>query len=490
MSIQRLARVVLCFFFSISPAMGQFFFRLDEESRIVVENGLSMNPIALFGIEFRSQQGLLDFGSVAPFIPFDPTSNYVPLADPNGAVAIDHTMVFDVTYDGDPACGDLEISLSPNVPFVGQVSASFRPVHTAIDVGMTGDQRLTIQRLGFHGREAHLSSLQFSSESGSLLPATTAAPFDELIENTANVIHYRSSDGAVAIDDLVTLDSGWEVVDGARDVQYEFTDAEEVTIGASLCPQAYSQSISGLQFAISNADDNAIKIVGNGQKLRRLTLLSDSGSLIAGEAVAPFAGFDSQSPTEVAFQIDPGNPVTIDGSTTTGIDYNPEVGGEDILFEYGLFGSRRIFMGRLEDYPLPAPLGVSIDWENPKLPVVLSGEGQVLRHFQISTVGDPGDGFLLDGLQVGNSPAPFEAFEDRTGSLVSLSSDDLVVIDGDVTTDVFFNAESGARTVFYEYQVGFGPVRTGTIQVPEPSCWFMTIVGLLGFTQLRRSRRY
>ena len=127
-------------------------------------------------------------------------------------------------------------------------------------------------------------------------------------------------------------------------------------------------------------------------------------------------------------------------------------------------------------------IDVGIDWENAAFPLVLTGTGQAVRHFRISAYQDKGDEFLRDGLLVGNSAA-------LSDNLCSVASLPAVVIDGDVTTDIFFNAESRTRTLLYEYRVGFGPRRSESIQAPEPSCGFMTLVGLLGLTQLRRSRQ-
>ena len=130
--MQRLISVVPCFFLLASPAMGQwqYSFRLDDESRIIVEN--DGNPLHIVGIEFYSQEGLLNLGSAVPFgKAFGPTSNHIPLANPDGGiVAFDRAIVFDVKYTGDPAHDDLEVVVHlPDAPGAqqGPVIATFRP---------------------------------------------------------------------------------------------------------------------------------------------------------------------------------------------------------------------------------------------------------------------------------------------------------------------------------------------------------------------------
>ena len=350
--------------------MGQMYFRLDEESRIVVENGFSTHQVRSFGIEFRSEDGLLNFGSAAPFERAfdDPTSNYIVLlSNPWEAFAFGRSTVFDVTYDGDPASGDLSLGMDDAA--VGHpLSARFRPADAFLDVGMTDEQQWAVQ--GLHGRQARLSSLRFSSASGSLVPATTAEPFAELLENTSSVIHYRSPDGAVTIDDVVTLDSGWDLFgSGTRDVRYEFTDAEGFQVDGVFWRYT-GPSVAPLGFRIADELQNEIEITGSGQQLTHLDIYSRSGSLIPGDDGSPLDDPDSQSPTNFVFQID--GPVTIDGSVNTGVQYSTNVGGEDVRIKYELFGnSGREYVDHIHDYPTdPAvpsdpidPIGVSIDGE-------------------------------------------------------------------------------------------------------------------------------
>ena len=113
---------------------SDFTFSLDDETNIVVTNNAEMNPIKLFGAEFRSPAGLLTFGSAAPFgTSFSPSNSYIPLADPNGQTLLDGTITFDIKYSGDPMGEDLGIVLSPvgNQGVDSQVSASFVPEPSA-----------------------------------------------------------------------------------------------------------------------------------------------------------------------------------------------------------------------------------------------------------------------------------------------------------------------------------------------------------------------
>lgn len=90
---------------------------LDENGRIVVTNLSDVNPVKMFGAEFRSEAGLLQFHNEEPFkVAFGPSSTYVPIADPEGEAEIDGSLTFDISYLGDIndlLNGDLTVTISP-----------------------------------------------------------------------------------------------------------------------------------------------------------------------------------------------------------------------------------------------------------------------------------------------------------------------------------------------------------------------------------------
>ena len=136
--MRKLSIVVALLAVALDSAQAQFESYLDHEANIVVTNMSPTNPIKLFGIEFRSEAGALQFGSPAPFsTTLDPSSTYVPLLDPSGDVEIDGSITFDIKHNfvADPV-NDLQVTVSPvsGQGFGAQVSASVIAVaHDPID---------------------------------------------------------------------------------------------------------------------------------------------------------------------------------------------------------------------------------------------------------------------------------------------------------------------------------------------------------------------
>ena len=457
---------MLSFYCVVSTATAQeLSYFVNDQSNIVVTNNSVTNPLRLFGAEFRSSEGLLVFGSAAPFgTAFGPSSTYIPVADPNGAVAIDGSATFDISYDGDPSSGDLEVIISPvsGQGLDAQVHAVFEPSSSSfVRVGMGSDQRWTLT-----GQDVPLSNFRFSSPSNSLVPATSSAPFAALIENTAGAIQYGSGGNAVTIDGTVKLDSGWDLRgNGNRDVSYEFTRVDGETSGPFPVPSRVYEGppVTPLRFVVDRSDTtNAIRIFGSGQELTGLELTSASGSLIPGESGAPFDSYATQNANKVVFE--GGGPVTISGSVKTDVRYSTAVGGEDVRYDYDLVGATgRDFGGQINSYPRSRGIDVRIDRTNPDFPIVLSGNGQGLRNFSIQA--------WPDALIAGDSPAPFERFTSRSRDHVALASSEDVTIDGDVTTNIRYDASNNFGALWYEYQIGAaGATRSGRItQLPNSS---------------------
>lgn len=438
--------IVVVLFYTVvaaqSAAASELSFHLNDNANVVVVNRAMQNPVEMYGVEFRSYQGHLVYGSASPFgAALGPNSRYIPLVDPNGAVQLDGQVTFDIKYDGEDPGDELSVVVAPtanqNLPSL--MPAVYLPADKAfpsVSMGMTGDHHWTVR-----ASNESLSNLRISSPSGSLVPGSSAAPFYNLLESTPHEIQYGTAANAVRLDGTIKLDSRW-APGGLRDVSYSATTSRGTFDPIRVPLSVYDGPPKApVMVTIDENANNTVSLFGFGQEVEEFQIISPSGSLLVADNPAPFDAMSENGAKKVVFD----GASIIDGAMNTNIRYNSDVGGRDLSYSYKLVGNDQQFGGPLGDFELPPGIEVSIDQFSAELPLVLSGNGQELRDFSVFS--------SRGSLRPGSSPAPFSSFSQKSSRRVELVGSSNVTIDGKVTTDIFYNAEVDAQDLRYAYQM-------------------------------------
>ena len=223
-----------------------------------------------------------------------------------------------------------------------------------------------------------------------------------------------------------------------------------------LCVAVTVPVFGELSFSV---DDSAF-IVMSGSNDKTLGALFDSrsGSLLPGPTgeSGPFQFVLSNSASTVGYG-SLGVPVTVDGSITLPVRWNP-LGLPDVTIEYGggatgnVASETVLFQG---DPPQIDVVRMSLSDSNQ---FTLNGNGQLLSGFKLSSAGG--------SLQPATSPAPFASLQENTANAIDYASvGSEVRIDGNVTLNSGWNRYVGLRDVWYEYSEQDGSA-SGPFRIP------------------------
>ncbi|MEM7316445.1 MAG: dockerin type I domain-containing protein, partial [Planctomycetota bacterium] len=225
---------------SVRCSRSGFPYYLDDENYIVVLN-LSGMSVPSFGIEFRSDKGLLEFVDASPFsFAFSPSSNFVPKADPNG-IRLGVVTRFGTKYLGDPLDEDLQFTIKPAIDFSAQmpigdgdtVDDPNRPIPTfplatgcEVPTGLFGNEE---RDLGDIDGNAAVDAMDIDLVAGAILDGSQDKRFDLNEDGKVTEADYAfwvseiartkfgdaNLDGAAGLDDFLTLannfgtEGGW-----------------------------------------------------------------------------------------------------------------------------------------------------------------------------------------------------------------------------------------------------------------------------------------
>ena len=309
-------------------------------------------PIRVAGVDLQSAEGLLvpvpDPPGPAPFTFFlANTPNQITWGNLGSTVLIDGVFETEAGYLGDPTSGDLlafwgdgatpvsfgftvadslNDSVSPAVdppvvapgvdpPLVSPPVVEPPPANSFEDLS---DVKLDItdqQTLAIRGTGQAVSQLLVESPSRGLVPnqdgQNAAGPFatlEELNSDDGQVLLF-STGSSVVLDGILNLGVGWhEEFSGSRDEFLEnlFTDvtAQVTTPGGLTEPIEFFEPVD-LGFELILNEDGQLVLLGSGQAVDGINLVSASGSLIpslSGDLAAdagPFTFFLSNNENQI-----------------------------------------------------------------------------------------------------------------------------------------------------------------------------------------------
>jgi len=290
--------VVFVFGLLATTGFGQIVASIDNEGFFVL-NG---NGEDIVGVELMSPLGALipdAANNAAPFTFFlSNTPNQITYGNLGATTVIDGAVKLTARYD--PFVNDPDVTVAVgigatpvNVPFTpGPCDLCPTPTLKAL---VNDDLNFVL-----NGQGQTLSEITFRSPSGSLSPATSAAPFAESAINTANQITLASPGSNVTLEGQVVLSAGWSDHLYTRDVEYEYQLVED---GATEKIGPFTLKNNDYDFRLPSLgllkgfvrDDDHIVIQGEGQPITSFTLSSNGNSLIPSENAGPFDGYGENS---------------------------------------------------------------------------------------------------------------------------------------------------------------------------------------------------
>jgi len=205
------------------------------------------------------------------------------------------------------------------------------PRYPGISVRVNNDNRFVLQ-----GSGQPLTAFALSSNTDSLVPGDTAAPFETLGENTRSRIEFASPNSVVTLDGSVTLDASWNPI-FPRQVQYQYTTLERSSESSTrtIPNRNYPARVTRISDTLRmELDENkSIVLFGKEAETLGVDIQSPSGSLIPGGDASPFSTFLSNTAEQVTLGT-LGDAVTIDGRVTLDVKWD-ENGAGDINYFYG-----------------------------------------------------------------------------------------------------------------------------------------------------------
>lgn len=424
----------------------------------------------LIGVSFQSPSGSLVPGPTGDAGPFSVVYENESQQLSYGSIGNDDATVLD---------GQLTLTGSWNPLGINDVTYHYNqvgPIHSGtlpLDIDPTGIDALSVSlddqyRFVLQGAGQLVEELSFSSESGSLLPASVSQPFGALAENSASQIRF-SSDAPVAIDGAVTLDARWNRNLGIRDVRVGYTTPEIVLEDTLLPGSIYPAPPVDEPVKLSiDFEDSTLTLRGQGQELRNITFTSPSGTLdhydVSG---GPFESVVLSTNQRVEFETS--EFVTIDGSLRLPVKYSIGGGLQDIQFRYeqvGLESPRGPFDAV---YPFTqSRLSSFVDQDGF---IVVQGNGHRVSslHYRSES------GALLPG----ESSEPFDSFSSNSFEEVELLGN--VTIDGQLILSTQWN-ESIAADIEFTYTLDGNEMVFGTSGLSYPSKSVITVLATPGQT--------
>lgn len=304
------------------------------------------------------------------------------------------------------------------------------------------------------GRDHQVSDITFRSPSGSLVPATSPAPFTETAVNTTNQISFSSNGPPVTLDGEVVLAAGWSDHLFTRDVEYEYTvlhDDTSLSVGPkTLRSTDYEYSLprlSRLDTFVNNADHIVFR--GSGQPLTSLTISAFQNSLIPSDDPGPFDSILTNTAGEVTYGFD--SPVQIDGEVVLPVKWDWEK-PKNIHIAYDQVGELPRQVYTIPQFKFPVvpesgrePLLITLDENNN---FVITGIGQDVLGIEFSSP----SGALRPSEQTELAPFPLTLSNDSEN--IALGVLGSVKIDGSFVMD--FGPSDPSLLDEITINVGFG----------------------------------
>lgn len=282
---------------------------------------------------------------------------------------------------------------------------------------------------------------ELRSESGSLLPGSPA-PFGLAL--TADEYYVAAAEpSGIAIDGELRLSTKWNEI-GAEDIHFGVYPR-----GASSRTQSRVESYPSVGDTIGIGFDRNFRFVldGNGQEIDELTFFSTAGGLLPSETGAPFDLPGESNNDGDSVRLTSNIPVVVDGQLPVDVGWNQNFGFRDVTYKYRDATSGEEFgpfflPGRLYP-PAPEPEHVRTWFSTTDNALTITGENSQLYGFQVQSP----SGSLVPGMD----PAPFDRFSTSSTTLIELSTNGRVTLDGQVKLDVYYNRNIAGEDISYSY---------------------------------------
>jgi|GEM_PF-1973726 len=383
--------------------------------------------------------GLVPASSAAPFESLGTNTNQSIVFDSSAPVTIDGQVTLNAGWNFGLGARDVwydyledgsELTAGPFR--VGSTGYPSPPIPDPI--------RLSVDEDDYHfritGTGQTLTGLRLRSPSGSILPGTSPAPFEDILQNDEQLVSLGGN-SLVSLDGTVKLDARWHFGKQGRDVtaDYDQFGFADVRGPVSIRNSDYPSPPARVRAKVT-PEDFKLELSGNGQRLSSLRFESESGSLAPADNATPFGSLVENTASGIEFTADA--PVTIAGSLKLSAGWRPINSGEDIRYSYEQ-DSVRFGSFDVDSYPArPRPrLGLAED-----LHFVMRGEGQIVDALSIRSNG----GSLVPS----DNPAPFQSLGENTINRVELSGG-LVTLDGEIKLATAWDPIEATRDVNYQF---------------------------------------
>lgn len=189
---------------------------------------------------------------------------------------------------------------------------------------------------------AHL--LRIESPTGSLVPGTSPAPFEEFLVNDRKLV-VLASEQPVSFVETVQLDLAFSAASTDR-LMVEYANTASEWFSANLFGERMSERrppeplapshgrLSETPIIVTLDAMNNLVISGVGQFVPAINLMSESGGLRPGTSPEPFSFFLASNSQQVTLATW-GTYVQIDGNLTLDVAWNSESAANDLVVEYG-----------------------------------------------------------------------------------------------------------------------------------------------------------
>jgi len=436
---------------------------LNEENKFV----LSGSGEELIGISFQSESGSLAPGPAGDSGPFSVVYQNDSRQMSYGQISSEQPLVLDgsLTLPG----GWSQLGQNDVQYHYNQVG----PVHSGPITLALGDHSGQLQvalddqfRFVLRGN-VELEQVRITSPSGSLTPASSTAPFQELNSNTPESIVYSTAQ-PVSLDGALTLDARWNRNLGIQDLEFGYSATGDLVVDSLLPGSFYPTQTVAEPIRVLVDRESNLSVRGNGQELRTLQLDSPTGSLRAdGADTGPFSSYTTVMENRVT--LESSDFVTIDGTVTLPVRYLLGSGQRDLTFRYSQTGVQNA------QGPFDATYAFNTEpiraWIDVDLGFWVQGSGHRVRELDFRST----SGSLVPG----EDPAPFEQFQSNTSEQITLLGN--VELDGRLKLDLGWD-ENVAADVSFAYKLQDSEVEFGPFGVRYPSPNQITVLAALALT--------
>ncbi len=454
---------------------------LNDDSRFVLHG----DNHVIASLDFHSNGSLLPAADAGPFSSLSSnTPQHIGFNGGAAGVTIDGAVTLSAGWDANGTIGDVRYEYTEAG---GQRTGTLVVPDDVYPHGHLDANINDFNQVVLTGRNQKVSSLEFSSRSGSLVPGTSSAPFDTMTASNESAV-FSQSEGNLTLDGEVTLDLEWNP-EGRQDVQFRFEGAGNAPNGGYFLSRGNYPAATGERPSLWLSLDEDFEIILHAQEpiFIGLDIHSADGALIPADSPSPFQLFLANHPRNVAVA-NLGGAVDVDGSVKTEIGFNPLLGASELTVNYGTDARIRSFE------VLPSDLALCPGCENPTIGIDSSGQFEIAGfETELTRVTMTSASGALTALNTEEGPwALVESSEEeilltvRDAEVDAFSALDLPIAWSSFgTQDVFvtFTTISGA-------QIGPFPLPEAsyTPAVPEPQSVVILGLGLALLASLRSRR--